>query len=111
MAPTKILKCQHIVQGYDGTHWHAFTDVIEHSGKFWLVPEWLDNHVQKVSKPLRIISLETMVHHRMPGNPDFLVEFPIPQYVLDGRIPPEEAGKFVVIEGPEILIPRDASLH
>jgi hypothetical protein len=75
------------------------------------VPEWLDNHIEKSTKPLRIISLETMAHHRMPGNPDFLVEFPIPQYVLDGRIPPEEAGKFLIIEGPDISIRRDESLH
>jgi hypothetical protein len=107
----KILKCQIIVRGEDGIHRHQFMDVIEHAGKFWLVPEWLDNQSQKLTMPLRIISLETMVHHRMKGNPDFLVEDPVPIYVFDGRIPPEEAGKYVVVEGPDIRIPRDAKLH
>ncbi len=83
-----------------------------HEGKFWLVPEWLDNHIQKLTMPLRIISLETMVHHRTEGaNPEFLLEFPVPINVFEGRIPPEEAGKYVVVEGPDIRIPRDAKLH
>jgi hypothetical protein len=108
----KIYKCHLIIGGDDGVHSHALMDVIEHLEKFWLVPEWLDNQVQKVTKPLRIISLETMVHHRMAGgNPDFLVENPVPSYVFDGRIPPQEASKYVVVEGPDIRIPRDATLN
>jgi hypothetical protein len=108
----KIRSAYTVIAEDDGKHAIHITDVIEHAGKFWLVPEWLDNQVQKVTMPLRIISLETLIHKRMEGeNPEFVVEFPVPRYVFDGRIPPEEAGKYVVVESPEILIPRDKSLH
>lgn len=83
-------------------------DVIEYDGKFWLVPEWLDNPIQKVTKPMRMVSLETIRHSRMRGaKQEFVVEFPVPKYVFEGRIPSAEADKYVVIEGPELLFPRD----
>jgi hypothetical protein len=83
-------------------------DVIEYQKKFWLVPYWLDNPIEKVTKPLRIVSLETLRHSRADGrDPEFVVEFPVPSYVFEGRTPPAEADKYVVIENPDVLIPRD----
>jgi hypothetical protein len=108
----KVSQCQLIIIGDDGVNMISLMDVIEHAGKFWLVPDWIDMPVQKGTKPLRIISLETMAYDRMVGsNPEFLVENPVPSYIFEGRIPPAEAGKYVVVEGPDILIPRDAKLH
>lgn len=108
----KIRRAYTTIADYDGKHAIHITDVIEHAGKFWLVPEWLDNQAQKVTMPLRIISLETLAHKRVDwGDPEFVVTFPIPKYVFDGRIPPQEASKYVVIESPDIRIPRDTSLH
>jgi hypothetical protein len=89
----------------DDVHRHALMDVIEYRNEFWLVPEWLDNQVQKSTKPLRIVSLRTIPHQRLPGQiPEFVVNDPVPKYVFDGRIPPEQAGKYVVVEDPDIRI-------
>jgi hypothetical protein len=107
----KIRKCTLIIND-NGAHAIHHMDVIEHDGGFWLVPEWLDNPAQKLTTPLRIVSLEALGGHRMAGeSSDFLVELPVPKYVFDGRIPPEEAGKYVVVESPEIYIPRDPRAH
>lgn len=92
----------------DGTHHVHTTDVIEFRGTFWLVPEWLDNRVQKLTKPVRIVSLATLPHSRTGRF--FVVNDPIPKSVFDGQIPPQEAGKFVVIENPDISFPID-TLH
>jgi hypothetical protein len=108
----KIRKASLMIKDDDGVHYHVTMDVIEYEGEFWLVPEWLDNQLQKATMPLRIISLRTMTHHQMAGmDPEFVVEWPVPKYVFDGRIPPEEASKYRVIESPGIRIQRDTNLH
>lgn len=106
----KIRKAHLIVKGK--LYEHQLMDVIEYEGGFWLVPEWLDNRSLKLTRPLRIISLATMVHHRMEGqNPEFLVENPVPKYVFDGRVPPEEADKYIVVENPDVAFHRDPSMN
>ena len=105
-----VLKAHVIIN--DGAHAIHLMDVIEHRGGFWLVPEWLDNQAKTLTTPLRIVSLGTLAHQRNPGaNPEFLVEFPVPKYVFDGRVPPGEVGKYVVVESPDILIPLAPKLH
>jgi hypothetical protein len=89
----------------DDTHHVAFMDVIEFEGKFWLVPEWLDNASLGVSMPVRIISLEKIRHSRSAGHPEFVVDDPIPKSVSDGPIQPAEAHGFVVKERPAIQFP------
>jgi hypothetical protein len=111
-TPMKIRRCLLSVRDESGIHSMVTMDVIAHEGKFWLVPEWLDNQTKTATRPVRIVSLETMVHHRTEGqNPEFLVENPIPTYVFDGQIPPAEASKYVVVEYPGILIRRDGTLN
>jgi hypothetical protein len=105
----KIYKATVIVAA--DVHRTCRMDVIEHDGEFWLVPEWLDNQVRRLTKPLRIVSLRTLPHQRGNARPEFVVNDPVPKYVFDGRIPPEEAGKYVVIEDPEIYIPLASRLH
>lgn len=90
----------------DGTHDIELMDVIEFDGKFWLVPEWLDNPSLGMTMPARIVSLATIGHNRSTGNPQFTVEDPIPRSVFEGSIPsPEEAHGFVVLERPAIRLP------
>jgi hypothetical protein len=86
-------------------------DVIEYAGGFWLVPKWLDYPAQKVTKPVRIVSLATLPHQRGRASPEFVVDGPVPKYVFDGRVPSSEAGKYIVVEAPDILIQRDPRLH
>jgi hypothetical protein len=108
----KIYKAMVIIAS--DVHETRMVDVIEHDGEFWLVPEWLDNQVRRLTKPLRIVSLRTLPHQRIAGKdhpPDFVVNDPVPKYVFDGRTPPQEADKYVVVEGPEIYIPLASRLH
>jgi len=90
----------------DEAHTRTLMHVIEYRDEFWLVPEWLDNQTQKLTRPLRIVSLRTIPHQRLPGQiPEFVVNDPVPKYVFDGQIPPQEASKYVVVEDPDIRIP------
>jgi uncharacterized protein YodC (DUF2158 family) len=99
----QILKATVILQST--AHEVHTVDVIEHEGQFWLVPEWYDNQAQGVTMPARIISLATLPHQRGQGSPEFVVNDPIPKYVFDGHIPPEQAHKYVVQEQPWIRFP------
>lgn len=108
----KIRKAHLMIVDDAGIHTHAFMDVIEHKDSFWLVPEWLDNSARTVCRPTRIISLARLRHHQTPGgNPEFLVEDPIPKYVFNGQIPPEQADMYGVVEYPEIDIPVGPRLN
>jgi hypothetical protein len=82
------------------------SDVIEHEGSFWLVPEWLDVPGRGVTMPRRIVSMATVRYQRTPGaHREFVVNDPIPKAVLDGRAPSQEASKYDVRELPEIEFP------
>jgi hypothetical protein len=103
---SKVRKAAIIVDE-NGIRRHATIDVIEYEGTFWLVPEWLDNHRQRVSKPARIVCLQGLEHQqrRRGVTPEFVVNNPVPRWLLDGPIPPEEADKYVVLDYPEIQFP------
>jgi hypothetical protein len=83
-------------------------DAIEHEGKLWLVPEWLDVPAQGVTKPRRIIRMDTLRHQRMK-NPayklDYVLNDYMPKAVLDGKAPPEQACLYEIVELPEIEFP------
>ncbi len=56
--------------------------------------------------PRRIISLATVAHQRTEGgDPEFVVNDPIPKSVFEGRAPSQLADKYGVQELPEIRIP------
>jgi hypothetical protein len=80
-------------------------DTIEHEGAFWLVPEWLDFPARGVSMPRRIVSLATLRHEKMSGNPDFVVGDPVPRFVFDGEIPSQLKHMYIVRDLPEIRFP------
>jgi hypothetical protein len=102
----KIHQCELLIKDEDGMCTMQTMDVIEHAAKFWLVPEWRDDRVRKATSPARMVSLETLAHQRIKGaDPEFLVAHPVPKYVFDGRIPREEADKYVVLERPKLVIP------
>jgi hypothetical protein len=100
-----IYRATLIIRADDGTHDVAFMDVIEFESLFWLVPEWLDNSSLGVSTPVRIVSLATVRHSRSRGNPEFVVEDPIPKAVFDGLHQSPEARGFVILERPAIQFP------
>ena len=68
----KICKAYILVVDSNGIHTNDFMDVIEYDGKFWLVPDWLDNSDRTMSRPTRIVSMEKLRHSRTPGaNPEY----------------------------------------
>jgi hypothetical protein len=77
-------------------------DVIEHAGTFWLVPEWLENRVEKWRMPARIVSLDGLKHQRTTGSPfgDFVVNEPLSEAVLSGRAQPTKGSRYRVLENP-----------
>jgi hypothetical protein len=101
-----------VIINYDGRHEIHEVDVVEYQGEFWLVPEWLDNSVQKITKPTRLVSLAHLPHQRVSGRQEFVVHDPVPSYVLFGRIPPETKGRYAVIEFPDLSFPiQPRGLH
>jgi len=87
-------------------------DTIEYEGQFWLVPEWLSRQELEFEIPMRIVCLSTLPHQKSSGAVNFVLNVPIPKAVLDGHVPPELAGAYIVIERPDIRFPkRGEKLH
>lgn len=106
----KILKTG--VGSDDGTIYTC--DTIEHEGKLWLVPQWLDVPAKGVSKPRRIVRMDSLAHQPMT-NPaygmDYILNDYMPKAVLDGTAPPEQASQYEIVELPEIEIPMRPRLN
>jgi len=88
-------------------------DTIEYEGKFWLVGEWLDSPELGVTKPKRLICLETLPHQKTIGSKhgDFVLNHPIPREVFDGQIPQKSEVVYVVVEDPDIQEEGAKGLH
>lgn len=83
-------------------------DVIEHDNKLWLVPQWYDVPAQGVSKPARIIRMDTLRHQKIaPGglHGDYILNVPIPTALLNLPTPKQPVPGFEVQEMPEIIFP------
>jgi hypothetical protein len=83
-------------------------DTIEHEGKLWLVPQWLDVPAKGVRKPRRLIRMDSLPHQPMT-NPayglDYILNDGIPKAVLEGTAPSEQADEFEIVDLPEIEFP------
>lgn len=93
---------------------HIFAcDTIEENGKFWLVPDWLENIATKTRTPIRMICLDGIKHQKVEsGKPsDFVLNDPIPKCVFDGQIPPGTS--YQIVENPLITdeVPDGAKFH
>jgi hypothetical protein len=90
-------------------------DVIEHDQKLWLVPQWLDSPAEGVSRPARIIRMDTLRHQKnAPNSPygDYVLNVPIPTALLNLETPKQPIDGFEVQEMPEITFPlKDRSLN
>jgi hypothetical protein len=83
-------------------------DTIEHEGKLWLVPLWIEDQDTKEKWPARRIQMDILAHKKLgPPQPwDFHLLDPIPKGVLDGTVPSKEAHGFVVVDSPAIRRPK-----
>jgi len=88
-------------------------DTVEHEGRLWLVPEWLEVPTQGMTVPTRIIGLDMSLFQKpSPKYPvDYFLSCPVPKAVFDGQISKQLEGKVVVIERPDIKIPAAGGLQ
>ena len=79
-------------------------DTIEHEGKLWIVPTWLESPALPYKMPERIICLDNLPHQKGPPH-DFVLNYPIPKDVLYGQVPTKLKDKYIVIMRPDIKVP------
>jgi hypothetical protein len=81
-------------------------DTIQHDGKLWLAPEWLEDPSRPYSKPARLIGLSGLDYRSMPlrGDVDFVMEHAVPEAVLRGEVQGDAAAPFIIVERPDIRI-------
>lgn len=91
----------------------VIADTIEHEGKKWLVPEWLEAPSEGWKKPARIICIESLPYTRAPKNypGDHLLTTPLSTDVLDGKSNTVEGVEIDVIEAPDITFPIPKGIH
>ena len=104
----KIYKTAVIISGDPSTRGSVYKmDTIEHEGQMWLVPEWIDIPGEGWSTPVRIIRLDGLAHQKSAHRDyDYFLNNPLPKSVFDGEIPTEVESEYVVIENPNIKVPR-----
>jgi len=104
----KILKTLISVEG-EGV---GSCDTVEHEGKLWLVPEWINGTPTKgFSKPARIICLTSLSHTVCRSGADYTLQNPIPRAVLQGHVPSQLKDVYVVIETPDIVVETPPTFH
>jgi hypothetical protein len=98
----KIMKTWAPVSGDGVTDFHL-VDTIEHEGKLWLVPTWIEG----MTMPERIVCLSNLRHQKsgVKGR-DFVLARSIPRAVLFGHVLPEHKAEYLIIERPPIRMIR-----
>ena len=83
-------------------------DAIVHAGRLWLVPNWLDTPDGRSTMPARIIRFDNLEHSdlRGKGQPNFVVQGPIPKELFGVQTPKQQVAGFEYHELPNILIAR-----
>lgn len=107
----KILKT---LVGLDSGGGLYHMETIEHQGKMWLVPGWLEAPSEGWKIPARIICLDPLPHQKLPqGDPygDFVLNGPLHKSVCDGHTQLTAGYAYVVIERPDIRIPIPRGIH
>jgi hypothetical protein len=96
----------------DGTGLHSI-GAIEYENNIWLVPVWIESPHEGWKKPERIIRLRRDRFQSMPPGfqANFFVPLPIPKVVFSGRVPPELASEYEVVENPQIRIEIPKGIH
>jgi hypothetical protein len=86
-------------------------DAIEHEGRLWLVVQWLEHRTEGFAKPRRLIALDAFGLERFPQPTHFgdaAASTPIPKGLLEFPIAPQLAGRFDVLEQPDVTLPSSA---
>ena len=87
-------------------------DTIFHEGKFWLVPEWLENHTESYRFPKRLISLDSFEYQKQGGHSySFVINKPIPIEIYNGQTEELKGKKYSVLSCPDIRFPLKNTMH
>ena len=107
----KIYKAMVFLDTPDGAIYQM--DVIQHDGRFWLVPMWIESPSEGWKKPARIICLDTLKHQKSIGSPtaDFVLNVPLSKAVCDGRFLPLAKSEYITVEAPNIRIDIPKGIH
>jgi hypothetical protein len=85
-------------------------DAIEHEGKLWLVPHWIDNLTRKETRPFRIIRFDNLAHQSTKGAQwgDFALTHPLPPALFEMRPLEQQIAGIEYLEAPDIpfALPR-----
>jgi hypothetical protein len=106
---TKILKT--LVPSDNGTV--HICDTIEHEGKLWLVPQWLDKQAEGLSRPACIIRMDNLAQTgpQQATSPHFALKDYMPKTVLDGTASPEIAQKYEIVDMPLLVVRTGGGFH
>ena len=87
-------------------------DVIEHTGEFWLVPEWIHCPDEGWTAPKRIIPMASVGYQEAAfADCRWSVKLPVPIALLEGHAPPALAAAFRAVENPAIRFEGPAGKH
>jgi hypothetical protein len=77
-------------------------DAVFHEGKYWLVPEWLEDNESGSRVPARLVCISNLRHqvHLDSEVHQLTVNEPVPREILDGTAEKDKLGKFLVAENP-----------
>jgi hypothetical protein len=80
-------------------------DTIQHDGKLWLALAWLEEATKPYSRPVRPIGMSGLKYRSMPmrSEGDFVMEHPVPEAVLEGRVHGAQTAPFI-LERPDVRI-------
>jgi hypothetical protein len=86
----------------------AKMDGIEHEGKLWLVPHWLDTAAEGVTRPARLVRFDMLPHQHTPNSAyqaDYVINYLIPKELFEIQTPRQAIPGFEFVEMPEIAFP------
>ncbi|MGK9053402.1 hypothetical protein [Neorhizobium petrolearium] len=85
-------------------------DTIEFEGQLWLVPAWVDSQDGKWTRPVRIINLSKLPHHRFGDG--YFLKSPLPASLhAETMEAPQPIPGYEVIELPEIVLPNPTATN
>jgi len=89
-------------------------DAIEHKGKSWLVPHWIESPTEGLKRPTRIIRMDQLKYQKLPpedARGNYFLNEPIPKSVLDGTASAELAATFEILDFPNVSFPSGGGVY
>ena len=87
-----------------GPSMHTF-HVMEHDGKKWLVPGWIDSPCGHWTRPERLILMDVLPHAPLGGRADYVVNQILPRELVVGPLDADVDPPYVVLYLPNIVLP------